>query len=104
MKYKHYLVTQWNIDMYDLVWLEKRQALFEKYTLPSVMGQRNKDFEWLLISDARTPDKFKNVMDKYPARTIYKNWENYQWAELPGIKADSPMGLAVRIETINDVV
>jgi hypothetical protein len=90
--------------MYDLAWLEHRQNLFEKYTLPSIEGQHNKDFEWLLISDARTPDKFKNVMDKYPARVVYKDWTRYQWAELPGIKRNSPMGLAVRIETINDVV
>ena len=101
---KHFLITQWNIDMYDMNWLLERQKLFEKYTLPSIEGQHNKDFEWLLISDARTPDSFKNVMDRWPARTIYKDWSNYQWAELPGIKVDSPMGLAVRIETIADVV
>jgi len=90
--------------MYDLDWLLQRQKLFERYTLPSVEGQHNKDFEWLLISDARTPDSFKNVMDRWPARTIYKDWTNYKWAEMEGIKVDSPMGLAVRIETIADVV
>lgn len=101
---KHYLVTLWNVDLYDLGWLQRRQRLFEKYTLPSVKGQNSKDFEWLLISDVRTPDKFKNVLDRYPARTVYYDWENYKWTSLKGIDDDSPMGLAVRVETIGDVI
>lgn len=101
---KHYLVTLFNVDLYDLDWLQRRQKLFEKYTLPSVEGQQNKDFEWLIISDSRTPDQFKSVLDRYPARTVYHDWTNYKWAELDGIKPDSPMGLAVRVETIGDVV
>ena len=67
MQMKHYLVTRWNVDLFDLGWLQRRQKIFEKFTLPSVEGQHNQNFEWLFISDSRTPDKFKNVLERYPA-------------------------------------
>ncbi|MFX1384904.1 MAG: DegT/DnrJ/EryC1/StrS family aminotransferase [Promethearchaeota archaeon] len=50
---KHYLVTCWNVDLYDLGWLQRRQKVFERFTLPSVEGQKNKNFEWLLITGYR---------------------------------------------------
>jgi hypothetical protein len=76
---KHYLITEWNVDMIDMDWLTERQKLFEDITLPSVMSQTNKDFEWILVSDARTPDEFKEVLDSYPATVFYFNFENHDW-------------------------
>ncbi len=76
---KHYLVTQWNCDMYDIDWLQRRQKVFEKFCLPGVEAQENQDFEWLMVSDSRTPDKFKNVLESYPATVIYPDFENYVW-------------------------
>lgn len=76
---KHYLITQWNCDMYDIDWLQRRQKIFEKFCLPSVESQQCTDFEWLMVSDARTPDNFKNVLDSYPATVIYHDFENYVW-------------------------
>lgn len=101
---KHYLVTLWNVDLYDLGWLQRRQKVFEKFTLRSVEGQEVKNFEWLFISDARTPDSFKNVLERYPARVHYHDFENYEW-KYPKIKGlEEKMELAVRIETIPDVI
>lgn len=97
------MVTCWNVDLYDFDWLCRRQKVFERFTLPSVEGQKNKNFEWLLISDSRTPDKFKNVLDRYPARIIYYDFEHYDWVEVDQ-SLDSRMQLAIRIETIGDVV
>lgn len=57
--------------MLDLDWLVARQKLFEKFCLPSVMSQTNKDFEWIFVSDTRTPDSFKKVLDAYPATVLY---------------------------------
>jgi len=76
---KHYLITEWNVDMIDMEWLTARQKLFEKITLPSVRAQTNKDFEWILVSDSRTPDEFKAVLDSYPATVFYFNFENHDW-------------------------
>ncbi len=76
---KHYLITEWNVDMIDMDWLTERQKLFEKLTLPSVMAQSNKDFEWILVSDTRTPDEFKKVLDSYPATVFYYDWSNHDW-------------------------
>lgn len=100
---RHYLITQWNVDLYDLGWLQRRQKVFEKYTLPSVEGQFNKNFEWILISDSRTPDKFKNVLDRYPARTIYYDFEHYNWT-VPSGKFEPVMARSIRLEVIGDVV
>jgi hypothetical protein len=100
---KHYLVTLWNVDLYDLGWLERRQKIFERFTLPSVEAQTNKNFEWLLISDARTPESFQKVLNGYPARVLYQDWENYNWA-VPDASLSKTMQLAVRIETVGDVI
>ncbi len=70
---KHYLITPWNLDMLDVEWLKERQKLFEKFCLPSVLSQTNKDFEWILVSDSRTPDEFKKVLDAYPATVLYSD-------------------------------
>ncbi len=76
---KHYLITEWNVDMVDMEWLTARQKLFEKITLPSVMAQSNVSFEWILVSDSRTPDEFKSVLNSYPATVFYYDWGNHDW-------------------------
>jgi len=103
---KHYLITQWNCDLYDLTWLQRRQKVFERFTLPSVEAQSNKNFEWLLISDSRTPDKFKNVLDKYPATVIYHDFENYEWktSNVNLTEFKPIMQFALRLEFIGDIV
>ena len=76
---KHYLITEWNVDMIDMEWLTARQKLFEKITLPSVMAQTNKDFEWIIVSDVMTPNAFKEVLESYPATVFYYDWNNHDW-------------------------
>lgn len=100
---RHYLVTLWNVDCYDIGWLERRAKVFEKFTLPSVEGQINKNFEWLFISDARTPDKFKNILERYPARTYYHDFEHHNW-KCPKLLNETKMQFSVRIETIPEVI
>lgn len=43
-------------------WMEHRIILFEKYTLPSVLAQTDKDFTWLLAFDKQTPE---NILTRY---------------------------------------
>ena len=40
-------------------WLENRFQLFEKYCLPSVIGQTNQDFVWFIFFDIDTPPHYK---------------------------------------------
>ena len=100
---KHYLISLWNVDCYDIGWLERRAKVFEKFTLPSVEGQSNKNFEWLLISDTRTPDKFKDVLGSYPARVHYHDWEHHDW-KYPKSPNETKLQFSVRIETIPEVI
>jgi hypothetical protein len=76
---KHYLITEWNVDMIDMDWLTERQKIFERITLPSVQSQTEEDFEWILVSDTRTPDEFKKVLEGYPATVFYYDWNNHDW-------------------------
>lgn len=40
-------------------WLEERFQLFEKYCLPSVLGQTNQNFHWYIFFDIDTPVSYK---------------------------------------------
>ena len=42
----------------DPAWLENRFKLFERYCLPSVLGQSRSDFSWLLFFDHQTPEPY----------------------------------------------
>ncbi len=46
-------------------WLEHRFSLFEKYCLPSIINQTCKDFEWIVLFDSTTPERFKNRITEY---------------------------------------
>lgn len=98
---KHYLVTEWNVDMVDIEWLEDRRILFESFCLPSVVSQSNKNFEWILVSDSRTPEEFKKVLESYPATILYHNFDNYEW-NAPEI--DGEMQRSVDLEYIGDIL
>ena len=66
MKFKHYIITRMNVGIYDQPkskeWMEHRIELFEKYTLPSILRQTNKNFTWVLCFDERTPN---DIICKY---------------------------------------
>ena len=64
--------------MLDPEWLKGRQTLFEKFCLPSVLSQTNKDFEWILVADERTPEEFKKVIEAYPATVVYGDFAWYE--------------------------
>lgn len=69
MKYKHFLITRFNIPLWrtkekdpihDLHYLKYRMKLFEDYCFPSVRQQTNQNFIWLCLFDVKTPDEIKN--------------------------------------------
>jgi hypothetical protein len=63
MKINQFLLTRFNpaVDYapeetgIDSAWLSHRFALFERFCLPSVAGQSEKDFHWILLVSDRTP-------------------------------------------------
>lgn len=72
MLFEHYLITRFNLPIFFTLrngnkvsacseeYLEHRFELFEKYCLPSVAQQSNKNFKWLILFDVNTPQKFKD--------------------------------------------
>ena len=46
-------------------WLEHRFSLFEKYCIPSIANQTSKNFEWIVLFDSSTPDRFQEKVNKY---------------------------------------
>ncbi len=76
---KHYLITVWNVNNLDPEWLKERHRLFEEYCLPSVMAQTNKDFEWILVADSRTPKQFRRKLRAYPASVLYHDFGATEW-------------------------
>lgn len=45
-------------------WLEGRFELFERYCLPSVAAQTNRDFDWIIYFDIDTPSEFKARIER----------------------------------------
>lgn len=65
----HFILTRFNLLLWNkdkegqkvrsTSWLEHRFGLFEKYCLPSISNQTKKDFDWIVLFDSTTPDRFK---------------------------------------------
>lgn len=72
---QHFLLTRLNLFLWrndkeghpvrTLEWLENRFSLFEKYCLPSIANQTCKDFEWIVLFDSKTPERFKERIQGY---------------------------------------
>lgn len=69
IKFNHFLITMFNLKGISSelshkdweCWNMYRFDFFQKYTLPSVLNQSNKNFKWLIYFDASTP---KNILEK----------------------------------------
>lgn len=58
--FAHFILTRFNLGMRGNVaeveaWHQHRFSLFERFCLPSVKGQTNTSFAWLLFCDKMTP-------------------------------------------------
>ena len=59
---KHFLITRYNVGLYDRAlahaeWMRRRAEFFTRFTLSSVLKQTEKNFEWIILYDPRTPPK-----------------------------------------------
>ena len=73
---QHFVITRFNLKIAESFttdknqistqsddWLRHRFDLFEKYCLPSLAAQKNKDFTWFLFFDIDTPDEYRKRVD-----------------------------------------
>ncbi|MCR5688331.1 MAG: putative rhamnosyl transferase [Lachnospiraceae bacterium] len=59
----------------DEDYLEKRFALFEKYTFPSFEAQTDADFRWIVMFHADTPARFREKIDAFSEKlTVFEPW------------------------------
>jgi hypothetical protein len=61
--FAHYLITRFNLRgsladrrPLDPAWLTERLDLFERFCLPTVKGQTEQNFRWLVMFDPETPE------------------------------------------------
>ncbi len=69
-KFNHFILTRFNLAIRGRIalepeWLNHRFELFERFCYPSVVGQSNQNFKWLVFFDSRTPEVFKNKVREY---------------------------------------
>lgn len=72
---RHFILTRFNLLLWQqdkegqkvrtIKWLEHRFLLFEKYCLPSIKNQTCQDFEWIVLFDSTTPERFKERIISY---------------------------------------
>ncbi len=72
---QHFILTRFNVKVtkkdrphhihLDQKWLAKRFNVFEKFCYPSVKGQSQQNFLWLVCFDVDTPEIFKSKIQKY---------------------------------------
>jgi hypothetical protein len=70
MSVEHFLVTRFNVRLFTTIpgwkdkaramraneaWLRERIKMFERFCLPSVTAQSNKNFRWLIYADEKSP-------------------------------------------------
>lgn len=77
MTFNNYLITRFNIPYKKLYrknnneekWMEERKKLFERYCLPSVLNQDNKNFKWLIGISPNTEQEnmkyFRKIKQKF---------------------------------------
>lgn len=82
-KFKHYIITRFNVPYPQVEkdsipkgirpgYLKQRFEVFGKYTVPSVKNQTNKDFEWIVLFDKRTPEPFLSLIKKYEEEKVFR--------------------------------
>ncbi len=73
---QHFIVTRFNVNInttktkdvarinpaVDIAYLDRRFALFQTYTVPSIQHQTNQNFIWVVLFHADTPQKFKDII------------------------------------------
>lgn len=72
---QHFILTRFNLLLWNkdkagakvrsIKWLDHRFTLFEKYCLPSIKSQTCQVFDWIVLFDSSTPEKYKTRIVEY---------------------------------------
>jgi hypothetical protein len=93
--FRHLILTRFNVRLPEhrqrgVDWFEHRCKLFERFCLPSVIGQTSKNFDWVVFLDSATPPAFQEPIRRYrdqgEFRRIYVKGDFTQAAVLDGIR------------------
>jgi Putative rhamnosyl transferase len=57
--------VRWIVGPHDTDWLAHRFDLFERYCLPSMRGQTEQGFRWLVFFDESTPEPYRSRVERY---------------------------------------
>ena len=82
MSFIHFLLTRfnlvtgypgWEADRHGHPtltgeWMEERIAIFTRYCLPSVLNQSNRQFQWVLLFDEHTSQKYVDAIKYHTDR------------------------------------
>jgi hypothetical protein len=65
----HFVLTRFNVTFVHrepppAAWLRHRLDLFQRFTLPSMRGQTGQPTGWLIFCDTRSPDWFRDAIDR----------------------------------------
>jgi len=78
---KHIILTRFNVPfstwehLLTDEWMEERFDIFDNICYPSVEGQTNKNFKWILICDPNTKSEWRKKIDSYELATpVYCDW------------------------------
>ncbi|OAN66862.1 glycosyltransferase [Sphingomonas sp. TDK1] len=74
-------------------WLDRRFGLFEQFCLPSIAGQTERNFHWLVYFDKDTPAEFRERIER--DRQIFNFTPRYVAMFDKGMIADDVRGLAM---------
>lgn len=68
----HFLVTRFNVrereedrTPLNVDWLNSRFALFDRFCFPTVRGQSEQNFRWLVLFDSETPGSARTRIEEY---------------------------------------
>lgn len=72
-KYRHFLLTKFNLHIAHTIgdsnlrgpWLDHRFEIFDRFCYPSVANQTCRNFNWLVLFDSKTDDKYHSKIDSY---------------------------------------
>ena len=75
MRIHHFILTRFNLCLWSFDkngekidhehWLDARLPIFESFTLPSIQKQSCQDFEWILLVDAATTERYRHIINTY---------------------------------------
>lgn len=111
--FTHILMTRFNLATAgrestlrtEAGWLDRRFALFERYCLPSVAGQRRGDFHWIIYFDIDTPapyrqriEELRRVFPFLPFYTALFPAEGWRTSIVESFAPATPLLLTTRLD------